>query len=75
MKLKLGLLGVVFLAIGGATLSLDLTNIMLGVGYNLGRDTAMIQSAILGFVGFLLFGLGLWVIVLSGKTDTKQTPS
>jgi hypothetical protein len=53
-------MGSIVFALGGA--------ILIGLLYNVG-------IAFVGFIGFLFIGLGLWVIVLSGKPETKQNPS
>jgi hypothetical protein len=71
MKALYGLLGVIFFAIGGASLFYQLSIV-------LGRNTYFTGAfdSFLGYgIGFFLVGLGLWVIVLSGKPDTKQTSS
>jgi hypothetical protein len=67
LKLKslYGLLGVIFFAIGGAILFYQLSAV-------LGRNTYFTGTfgSFLGYgVDFFLLGLGLWVIVLSGKSD------
>jgi hypothetical protein len=33
------------------------------------------ETLLFSFIGFLIFGLGLWQIVEAGKPETKQTPS
>ena len=67
METQYGLLGVVFFALGGAILFYQLSTA-------LGRDS-FFEGTFASFVGygigFLILGLGLWVIVLSGKTETK----
>ncbi len=71
MKAIFGLLGVFFFTIGGALLFYQISTVLAG-------NTFYIESfsAFMGYgVSFLLLGLGLWVIVLSGKPETKQNPS
>ena len=69
----IGLIGAILLTIGGyssfyALYSLESYFKGGGSQYNLG----FFQSS---FVGCLFFAFGLWLIVLSGKPETKQTPS
>ena len=65
-----------FLAIGGT--------ILLGLLYNLvsnayGNNVREILPfgivALFGFLGFFVSGLGLWLIVEAGKSETKKNPS
>jgi hypothetical protein len=69
MKSEFGLLGVILFAVGGAIVSMDFS----GIFTNPLSDRSF--PMFLGFIiGFLIIGLGLWVIVLSGKPETKQPP-
>ncbi len=71
MKSVFGLLGAILFAIGGAIVSMDFSG-MITFPIN---DYQSFPSFIGFIIGFLLIGLGLWVIVLSGKSETKQSPS
>ena len=48
-----------------------------GLWYLFRSDAYYYQNWILagGFFGFMFIGLGLWLIVQSGKTETKQNPT
>jgi hypothetical protein len=79
MKMKYkGLFGAFLLAIGGTIIFL-LYYVFFQMGYSHvyypaypAIDPVFI---IFSFLGFFVFGLGLWLIVLSGKAETKPTPS
>lgn len=60
-----GLLGAFILAIGGAFLFEGLYAISEGY-YEINGG----EPPFLGFIGFLFSGIGLWLIVLSGKSET-----
>jgi len=66
---KLGLTGVLLLAIGGF--------LIIQVFYGIVRNSFGAYSFMnfIGFLGFLTIGLGLYFIVQSGKPETKQTTS
>ncbi len=73
MHLMVGLFGAILLTIGGfssfyALYSLE--SYFSGGGSQ--YSTGFFQSS---FVGCLFFAFGLWLIILSGKSETKQTPS
>ena len=71
MKSVFGLLGAILFAIGGAIVSMDFGGII-----TFPTNDYRSFSSFIGFIiGFLLIGLGLWVIVLSGKSETKQPTS
>ena len=72
MKPEFGLVGAFFLAIGGALLFKGLGSLSqdYAEGYGLSNF-----SVFFGFISFLFIGIGLWLIVQSGRIDTKQTPS
>jgi hypothetical protein len=59
----IGVVGVFVFAIGGAILVAALAP----SSYN--------GVSLVGFLSFLLLGLGLWIIVLSGKPDSNKTAS
>jgi hypothetical protein len=70
MKSKVGLMGVILFTVGGAILFSGLGDLF----YN-GDYTSPVGFVMIGLLGFFFIGLGLWVIVLSGKPETKQNPS
>ena len=75
MNSGVGALGAFVLAIGGA-ISFEALYNLLEV-YNGRYSTSSIGSPsfgtdFIGFIGFLFVGLGLWLIVLSGKPETKE---
>lgn len=65
MNPLIGLLGAVVLAIGGAFLFEGLYTISEGY-YEINGG----EPPFMGFTGFLFIGIGLWLIVLSGKSET-----
>jgi hypothetical protein len=73
-----GLLGALLLAFGGTILFL-LYYIFFQLGYSHVYYPAIPSLdpvfVIFSFIGFFVFGLGLWLIVQSGKTETKYNPS
>jgi hypothetical protein len=71
MKAIFGLLGVFFFTIGGALLFYQLSTVLAGNIFYIESFSAFVGYG----VSSLLLGLGLWVIVLCGKPDTKQTPT
>jgi hypothetical protein len=70
-----GLLGVLLLAIGGTVLFM-LYYIFFQMGYSQVYFPAYPSLnpvlIVFSFLGFLVFGLGLLLIVQGGKTETKQ---
>ena len=66
MKSELGLLGVVVFALGGAVLFEGLHELL-----NPSGGTPDISSVI-GFIGFLFAGIGLFLIVQSGKPEMEH---
>ena len=71
IKLIFGLVGVLFMGAGGYALFEGLYLL----SYNGGRWIGDYAFSNWGFAAFLLTGFGLWLIVMSGKLETKQTPS
>ena len=71
IKLILGFVGVLFVGAGGYFLFEGLYLL----SYNEGRWNGDYLFSNWGFGAFSLIGLGLWFIVMSGKLETKQTPS
>jgi hypothetical protein len=71
-----GVIGAFLIAIGGVFVTLSFGDVMVtafrysstGYGLNAGNILTI-------FMGFLLFGLGLWFIVQSGKPQTSQNQS
>jgi hypothetical protein len=37
--------------------------------------TPIWEPLLFSFIGFIIFGLGLWQIVEAGKSEAKQNPS
>ena len=74
MKSELGLLGAFVLAFGGAILFEALYQLFYIINHNSVSDIGppSIISDIIGFWGFLFVGLGLWLIVQSGKREIEQ---
>lgn len=74
MNSLMGLLGAFLLAIGGAIgfEALDTLFFEQATGF---FGPSSHASDFLGFIAFLSIGVGLWLIVLSGKPETKQNPS
>jgi hypothetical protein len=69
MNPAIGVLGAFLIAIGGVFVSLSLGDFIRSTGpLNFG-------DVIASFLGFLLFGVGLWLIVLSGREEPKQKSS
>jgi hypothetical protein len=68
--MRKGLAGIVSFSFGGMLLFLLLDTITHfdSAGLNFGG------LPVLSLVGFLLVGLGLWLIVQDGKMETKQNP-
>jgi uncharacterized membrane protein YqgA involved in biofilm formation len=69
MNSLMGLFGAFVLALGGAILYEGLY-VLFSLNTNPQTSPSTV-SAFCGFTGFLLIGIGLWVIVLSGKSETK----
>jgi ABC-type Mn2+/Zn2+ transport system permease subunit len=73
-----GLLGALLLAIGGTILFL-LYYVFFQMGYSHvyypGIPAIDPVLIIFSFLGFFVFGIGLWLIVQSGKAETRQNPS
>jgi len=66
-SLKLGLTGALLLALGGFFLLMVLNGIV--------RNSLDSSFPIMGFLSFLVIGLGLYCIVQTGMAETRQTPS
>jgi hypothetical protein len=73
MRPEIGVLGAVIFAIGGTIALLDLDVLRSAESPNISwvGDT-FIAVGIAGFLGFLLAGIGLWLIVQSGKSETTR---
>jgi hypothetical protein len=67
MTPQMGLLGVFLLALGGLMVSFSLGGFIRSAYNDVG-------NAVGNFSGFILFGLGLWLIVQSGRQETRPTP-
>jgi len=65
MNSSIGIVGAFLLAIGGALLIGILT-----ISY-VNRDFYVSGIVFSSFISFLAIGIGLWLIVLSGKPETK----
>jgi hypothetical protein len=75
-----GLAGIASFAIGGYGLVYVFATLLANAGYKNSTTNFQIEgleniSAILGLIAFLFIGLGLWLIIQDGKSETKQTPS
>ena len=66
---KLGLTGILLFVVGGFVI----TQVFYGIVRNSFGEYSFMNF--FGILGFLTIGVGLYFIVQSGKTDTKQTPS
>jgi len=67
MKALIGLIGVLLIAFGGLMVSLS-----LGAFIRI-SSTIDFGNVIGNFTGFLLLGLGLWLIIQSGSGETRQS--
>jgi len=67
-----GLLGAFFLAIGGAILFEGLNQLFMSYNFSPSEGVGPLGIDIIGFIGFLFVGIGLWRIVLSGKPEMKE---
>lgn len=67
LVVALGLVGAFFLAIGGAILFEGLYELFNINNYGVVEPTI----DFIGFTGFLFAGIGLWLIVLSGKPEME----
>jgi hypothetical protein len=72
--LILGFVGVIFFGAGGAVIANGLYSLQKS-GLLINPSTDANLGYVWGFWGFLLIGVGFWFIVMSGKLETKQTPS
>jgi len=68
-----GLGGAFLLAVGGTIIFAMLLVFLESYRYQ--SSGSMTFYLIFGFFGFFVLGLGLWLIALSGKSETKHTPS
>jgi hypothetical protein len=71
-----GLGGAFLFAVGGTILfaMLYVLNVLLP-NYQYQTSGSIIAYIFISFIGFLMLGFGLWLIVEDGKVETKQTPS
>ena len=65
MKPVMGLLGALLLAVGGAVSFEALYDLLQAAS----MDSSSFGSDFVGFIGVLFLGIGLWVIVQSGRVD------
>jgi hypothetical protein len=75
-----GLAGIATFGIGGYILVYVLSTLLANAGYKNLTSNFQIEgleniSALLGLIAFLLIGLGLWLIIQDGKSETKHNPS
>lgn len=66
-----GLAGAFFLGIGGAILFEALNNVLHSGEYG-ASSIGVPGYDILGFIGFLIVGVGLWLIVQRWKPEMKE---
>jgi hypothetical protein len=71
MNSRLGVVGVFLLAFGGAILFEALFYLLHSGEYG-ASSIGVAPYDILGFIGFLFVGLGLLLIVQSGKPEMKE---
>jgi hypothetical protein len=72
MILRVGVVDAFFLAIGGAILFEALYSLLEVYSGRYGPSSIGVQPFdILGFIGFLFVGIGLWLIVQSEKPEMK----
>jgi divalent metal cation (Fe/Co/Zn/Cd) transporter len=71
MNSGLGVVGVFVLAFGGTILFEALNNLLHSAEYGT-SSIGVPPYDILGFIGFLFVGFGLWLIVQSGKSEMKE---
>lgn len=64
---KFGLVGVILFALGGAYLIYYFTQ--TGGQYNITRVLPIFGVGVVAFICLMFIGIGLWLIVQSGKTD------
>jgi hypothetical protein len=71
-----GVIGAFLIAIGGVLVTLS-TGEVIAVAFRYSSLAYGLNMGVIfvDFAGFLLFGLGLWFIVLSGKHETSTTQS
>ena len=74
----MNLRGLLSFALGGTMLIFVFYNMILHpqlMGYDQSVVLSWIaQDALFGFIGFLLVGLGLWLIIRDARRETKQNP-
>jgi hypothetical protein len=69
-----GLGGAFLLAVGGTILFYSLYVFLWDSFHNV-LSMPVFETSLYTFIGFLIFGIGLWQIVKAGKPETKQNPS
>ena len=69
-----GLGGAFLLGVGGTLLFYSLY-VLLWDTFHSNLSNPLLVMLFLSFIGFLIFGIGLRLIVQSGKPETKQNPS
>ena len=75
---RAGMVGVFVLAIGGAISFEGLYTLLEAYSGRYGTPSfgsVSFGADFIGFFGFLFIGFGLYLIVHSGKIETKQNPS
>ena len=68
MRPSIGIIGAIVLAIGGFMLF----NLLFSLAEYIRGNIISSSLTPFSFVGFLFFGIGLWLIVQSGRTEIKQ---
>jgi len=71
MNSGLGVVSVFVLAFGGTILFEGLYNLLHSAEYG-ASSIGVPGYDVLGFIGFLFVGFGLWLIVLGGKSEMKE---
>jgi uncharacterized membrane protein YdcZ (DUF606 family) len=66
---RLGIVGIVIFALGGLVLSSQFYDLLMSIHVS----SPDIFSHLVTFAGFLLLGLGLWLIVHDKPTRTQPT--
>jgi hypothetical protein len=67
-----GLGGAFLLGVGGTILFYSLYQLLWDTIHDMSMP--LLAMLFLSFIGFLIFGIGLWLIVQSEKTETKKAP-
>ncbi len=70
-----GIIGAFLIAVGGLFVTLSFGDVMVAARYSSTGHGLNAGNILTIFIGFLLFGLGLWFIVQSGKHETSPIQS